>query len=262
MSKANVVEFCYPIDQMSNAEATFGRRIYINEESLAYLAASNFENANKIFSSLAPVAALKAAHHHLEQAIEFELLVPSLAKQIMKEITEHWGHKITDLLSSLVYRPKLPHYDQDILPLLQSGEKVFATCYDVNYYTFSTSMLAAVRMYEDVDDIQLVKKSVREGTDNQDLTIIRGHCLAFINPELGTGRSKAKAYIDQLKYVKGVEKSTLIALKEEIQQKVRDELSNIVSRHSTSMNGHGTLVMNNMINSCSQAINKGLLRVK
>src|SRR6185369_17043347 len=114
------------------------------------------------------------------------------ARLIMQKLSKHWGNKITEFLRRVGYRPNEPQQHQDFNPVISSEEKVVATCYDVNYFTFSTSLPAAIKMYEDVDDIQNVKRSVRERTGNEDLTIIRGHSLAFITAESGTGIKKAK----------------------------------------------------------------------
>jgi hypothetical protein len=103
---------------------------------------------------------------------------------------------VTNLLHSVKYLYKGAGSERKKTPVLQDKEEVFATCFEENYYTFATGHSSAYRMYDDKDNIRLLRELIASDPNDirvSDLTIIRGRVLYFSDNTLGCAGSKNKS---------------------------------------------------------------------
>jgi hypothetical protein len=75
----------------------------------------------------------------------------------------------------------------EALPLLGHEEKITASCSEAGYYTFATGNLAAELMFADHEPIPELQRALSADEGPADLTMLRGRCLAALDPELGVG---------------------------------------------------------------------------
>jgi len=250
------------IDENYRSTNDDGRRIYIHEQSFSSLASTSEEAAYLVYSTLAPIPILKTTHHIVvEDGVAFGQISSQRASYLMKLVSNRWSLLVTNMFHELVYNPQSPQERYNIYSLLQQNENIVATCYDVQYYTFATSELAAVRMYEDTEDIQRVKYSVRTGSGQNDLTIIKGHRLAVLDTEIGKGYDKVADYKDYFTSKSHLTPAQLKHIKTEVSTNIFEHLKNFISLALPNMDSDEQQLMDHLLYVCQQSINKGILKI-
>jgi len=241
-----------------------GRRIYVHQDSFAHLAKSAAQHASEIYLCLGQVAMLKAVYQNfMEDGTMLMVLSKSEAHSMMNEARGRWGDPLNLTLRKLVYSPQDPKERHAIYPLLNQGEQIVASCYDDCYYTYSTSDAAARRMYADREDIQKLKKLVREKTGEFDLTMINGSALLFYDPDIGCGVDKLPEY--RRKHGAGAQKpdtAGLVEIKLRIFEKLNRELRQIVDQIWPEATGERREFIEEAYETCCGALNKGILKYK
>ena len=161
-----------------------GRRIYVHQQALRFLAASDPHLCVRLADSLADVRATKLVHHQTEMALEIGLVSSEFASAL--DGLFGW-QRLTETFRQIVYRPVFPKRPAEALLLLGHEEKVTASCSEAGYYTFATGDLAAELMFADHEPIPELQRALSAGEGPADLTMLRGRCLAALDPELGVG---------------------------------------------------------------------------
>lgn len=161
-----------------------GRRIYIHQQALRFLAASDPHLCVRLADSLADVRATKLIHHQTEMALELGLVSDEFASALDRLFG--W-QRLTETFRQIVYRPVFPKRPAEALPLLGYEEKITASCSEAGYYTFATGNLAAELMFADHEPIPDLQRALSADGGPADLTMLRGRCLAALDPELGVG---------------------------------------------------------------------------
>lgn len=189
------IQYLYSPINLSSQKKMEGRRIYIHEESFSHLAMQSIQAAKLIYSALCHATILKILHHNiLMDGLRLSYISKESATSFLSIIENKWSDNISSALKKIGYRPQQPQYRHGFYPVLLASEKITATCYDVQYYTFATSYQAAKRMYMDVENIQHVKHNLFEKNKYSDLILIKGHSLALVDTEKGVGDKKAYLY--------------------------------------------------------------------
>jgi hypothetical protein len=168
----------------SRNQPAAGRRIYVHQHALRFLATADEGLCGRLCASLADVRATKMIHHQTEMALELGLISRRLAEELNQLFG--WG-QLTDLFREIIYRPAFPKRPAQAIALLGPDEQIIASCSEAGYYTFATGDLAAERMFADHEPIPSLQRSLSAGAGPHDLTMLRGRCLARLDPSIGTG---------------------------------------------------------------------------
>ena len=251
---------CGPVAPTAVPES--GRRVYIHEESFATLALQVGGIGEQLYCALSRVAAIKAVHHHLVQdGVMLRRIAAERAEPVLQAIMECWSQDISRVLRRIGYWPVEPQRRYDFFPLLETFETVAASCYDAQYFTFATTPKASVRMFKDTEKIRDLRRSLREGKGEPDLTLIKGHCLAEIDPAIGVGLSKAKIYRSRLARLNQIGEAEFQRLKYNIGASTINALSDLLEEHLVCRTEDEQELVNLLIDSCSDAIHRGILRL-
>lgn len=169
-----------------------GRRLYLHEGSFEDLAFQGADVAWLVYSSLVALPAIKLMHHDVvEEAVVLHGFSVEKAIALESVISAKWFDSITETLRQVALR-QTPG-----ITLIGSTERIVATCFDSNYYTFATTEHAAKRMYADSLKLKEVWALTRGGNDAyRDLTILKGRCLVF---EGNTMQSLSPAELEGIK---------------------------------------------------------------
>jgi hypothetical protein len=183
---------------MDEADGGLGRRIYIHKMTFRSLALQRRDSAEWVTKALASIRAARVVRHHLmDQAMNYGLLDSRISNEAYRPFEHTWKNDFTALLRAVGYRPSVPRNRSLFRPVLEVDEQVIASCYDEGYYTFATTEAAAERMFSDSEPISLLNRTLSVGSGPCDLVIIRGRCLAIIDPDIGVGKV-GKVYAPQL----------------------------------------------------------------
>jgi hypothetical protein len=139
---------------------------------------------------IARIVILKAIHHQIEQdGVMLGIFSPQAARKLVQTLESKWPDAASDCLRSVSVRTDRSG-GPALEAILDEGEAIKATCYFDNYYTFATEPEAASRMYRDTLDIAEIAKRKSEGSDYQDLTLIKGSQL--VSPQGEPGRKSSR----------------------------------------------------------------------
>lgn len=169
-----------------------GRRIYIHERTLDWLALSSPIAAQRVIGLQQSAQARKILHHRVEQAVELGVFRSALARAVSDRVDDLTIGSFTSLLRSIGFRP--PERREAFETVLGDDEEVAATCFEDGYYTFATDGASARRMYADHEPLKQLRNRIRSGIGPCDLTIIKGRALAFVIDSIEPGPTAGPAY--------------------------------------------------------------------
>ncbi len=201
-----------------------GRRLYINEDSLTSLAKQGYEEAQLIYQMAARTVALKAVHHIHQDSEMLGVSVPESAQLLKEAINSLWSANATQSLRRVAYRPNNPRQRDTIVPVLNQGEAIFASCYFSNYYTFATCPKSAELMFADTNEIATMRQLMRDTALYDDLTLLYGHCLVLINSDWGVGSGRAAKYFHELRIRPQLSATDLATVKGKVYWQTKDSL--------------------------------------
>lgn len=209
-----------------------GRRIYIHEDSLVALTAQSHEAANLILRMAARNVALKFVRHIEQDAALLGAVYLARAQYLVATIEQLWSENASNALKLVGFRLADPRLRDDIHPVLNEDEQIVATCYFSNYFTFATGDKAAESMFADTNDIATLKRIMQEGGGYSDLTLINGTNLVFLDPRIGVGCGKAKAYFSKPSgvpkaHIEGIKRSIYLETKTNLIQVVKSDVREI-----------------------------------
>ena len=217
----------------------------------------------QLYRALSRVAAIKAVHHHLVQdGVMLGQIAVERAEPVLQAIMDCWSQDISRVLWRIGYWPVEPQRRYDFFPLLETPETVAASCYDAQYFTFATTPAAAQRMFEDTVDIQELRRSLREGRGASDLTLVKGRTLAEIDPDIGIGQGKAGVYRHQLTRAEEIGIGEIERLKRDIGAATIRGLSDLFETHLVCRNPNEEELIDRLVDSCSDTIHRGILRLR
>jgi hypothetical protein len=170
-----------------------GRRIYIHEASFISLASRSNAAAELVFTTLAVTSTLKILHHHISQALEFDLLDNNKAKRLHRRVNSKYGQILSIAFRQIGYQSNL-NGRHDFCPLIQFEERIIASCTEAGYFTFATGNRAAIRMFAEKGNMHEERAAIKEGYGPSDLVWINGNNLALLDPSLPVGQNTAKFY--------------------------------------------------------------------
>lgn len=156
-----------------------GRRIYVHEETFADLARQSPEAADLVFGMLGRVSAVKITHHVMDDSAGLGELSARIASDTVDAIERAWGGQITKALQAIWVRPARGRV---AAPLLDSSERITATCYFSNYYTFATDEASAREMFLDTTEIGAIRTQQAGSGANDRLILLSGRCLSIGPP--------------------------------------------------------------------------------
>lgn len=161
-----------------------GRRIYLHERSLEFLALTDESTAELVSRVDIAVRARKVFHHRItDLGVEFGLVRPRTATSLRVEFDKLVIGDFTDLLRNTGHRPRRPRERDDFYPVLGEGEHIVATCLDAGYLTFATDKQSAEVMYADTGSLKALWNAYMAGTAPADLTMIKGEVLALLDKD-------------------------------------------------------------------------------
>lgn len=238
-----------------------GRRVYIQERALEFLAYTSADTAQHVFRALASIFIKKTVYHHvLEDGVLLGVFDRDQATRFLEQLDLQWLDTATSLLQSIGYRPNDPQERYHFYPVLETDEVVAATCYDVQYFTFATTPLAAKRMYADNESIRKLRNDEHIKSNNTDLTLIKGRALAMIDPSTGTGPGKAPQYAERIS-AEALDQRTAQVFKSRIQDEIITELERITYAYFASPTAAQMNILSNMLRSSRHFINTSILKV-
>lgn len=207
-----------------------GRRIYIHSESFAFLAKTSLQAAIEVEGVLRSTTVLKIVHHQLaDVGVDLGLVDRRTAIRIEKAFRAEFGGGFSTLLRRIGYRPRRPSAFNRFDPVLGPSEGVAASCQDSGYLTFATDTASGLLMYADhVRLHQLWVEFVEERGDSH-LTMIKGQCLAFLDPSIPIGANAGPAY-EHLVRADVVPAATLDDIRREVSDRLESTAQSIIAR--------------------------------
>ncbi len=241
-----------------------GRRVYIQEESLAHLAAQSEELALLIYGFLGRVAVIRALYHHVKMDI-LELDTGDMprdrAEKIINTLEDTWSPPLSSALRKIGYRPVSRPYRADFHAILSDDERIAATCHFSNYYTFATGITAAEKMYADTNDIATIKGLIKTTSLYSDFTLISGHSLALIDPAIGTGELKSSHYAGVMGRKKVLKSPSLQKIRVEVFRRTRNDLDDFLSDTISSPSSKERIILDAVRRSVAGAFSVGILKI-
>lgn len=230
-----------------------GRRIYIHQDSLNNIAATNTQAALLIFRTLARVVALKAFNHHIrEDGVYLNLISKDVAEKLVSIVTERWSLLTSTALQNFEYVAERVNHRFLFSPVIQQDEQVIATCYFSNYYTFATGIEAARAMFADTNDISTVKAKKQASHEYDDLTLITGDTLRI----LGDNQMHSECDHD-----KRLTDEQLIALKIDVCREMLTSIDDLVRSSSYFLGNMEIELIHEVRGYIRNAFRKGVLKV-
>jgi hypothetical protein len=237
-----------------------GRRIYIHESSLQALALRGTEEARLVYRMAARTVVVKAVHHLEQDSALLGLSLDERAQELKQTINLAWADNTTMALRSLGYRPADPRARTHIERLLGNEEKIFASCYFSNYFTYATGAQTAGLMFADTNDIATLRQRMQSGAEYGDLLLVNGNCLVLIDPEAGFGIDKALCYFNRSPKASHLTDKALAQVRKEVYAETRSHLDEMIRLSMGSEQMRLSNVGAELIGALDYAFTKGILK--
>ena len=212
----------------------FGRRIYIQANSLRMLCLSDVAACELILSAVVGVSTKKIMYNRLVQ--DGRLLAgldDDGEARILEMIDDLPCASLSAVLANMTIIPVVNGAQKGSVapePVLRPNEEVAASCFDDNYYTFATSAGAANRMYEDNEPIKNLRRMLAEDPSHEmvsDLTLVRGDRLLWRSQSFESLAERKSSQIP-LEVMRSLAEKSIASVRQAVDELMENELPSIL----------------------------------